>query len=153
MESSKKSSIEIRQWNHSDRAEMIPMLIEYIRLACPDMVPSEANAEYIFQLASNATPCLIAFVDGTSVGFTATSVIPFINTKDRILQSLGTFVKDEFRNMRIATLLRHKAISIAKGLEFDRIQGVMYKEELMPPMEHLGARRVGYIYEYNLKEL
>lgn len=127
------------------RAEVVPLIVEYIREACPDMVPSDVNGHAFFDCAGAPSTVAIEIQTGKIVGFTLLSPINHVMTKVRMIHSVGTYVMPEHRKKGIAERLRRIAMTKAKNEGFQQIQGFTYSEDKSRSIRKLGGDVVGVV--------
>lgn len=144
------NDIYVRVWSDNDRAELVPLIQRYIEEACPDMIPSESNGNMFFDCAGPGSG--VALVKNQIVGFTLLTPVNHVQTKVRMVHSVGTYVLPEFRRRGIAEQLRRRAMKAARQAGFDGIQGFTYTKDNSKSIEKLGGRVVGVVMETPLED-
>lgn len=127
------------------RAGIVPLVVEYIREACPDMVPSDKNGHAFFDCAGTPSTAAIEIKTNTVVGFTLLTPINYIETNYRMIHSIGTYVLPEHRRQGIAETLRRIAMRKAKNEGFQQIQGFTYADDKSRSIVKLGGSVVGVV--------
>lgn len=144
-------NIKYRNWRKEDKGQLIGLLEEYIREACPDLEACIDNAEILYNCAGAVSQVAIT-KDGRIVAFTLLSPILHIRTKMKMLHSVGTYVIPDLRRKGIAETIRRIAMGRAKEMGYERLQGYAHTEENTRGITRLGGEVVGVVLETPLNK-
>lgn len=139
-------NIKYRNWEKDDREQLVYLLEEYIREACPDFEVCIGNAEILYNCAGPVSQ-VAATKEGKIIAFTILAPILHIKTKVKMLHAVGTYVIPELRRKGIAETIRRIAMVRAREQGYERLQGYAHTEENTRGVTRLGGEVVGVVLE------
>ena len=132
---SQNGHIEIKIASPEDQeivAEMFLHLLEFLDQFEHDMLPTRGNAEFIthtvfMPAAARGEPILIAWDQNKPIGgiFWPVHQLPY-EARWKMAYGYGTYLKEGYRNQKLGTQLRHRALKILRSLNVQRLMGMVH---------------------------
>ena len=147
----------IREQDRETIQEMVREMITELGTRY-DAALTEGNVkkltDFVFVLAANGQPALLATVDGQAAGFTA--LMPgcaWLELREKTMFDIGTYVKPEYRLKGLGQQLRRAAAALARAAGFEKITIPTHveNEPARRSLEKCGAKPVVTLYQMEAK--